>query len=77
MQRSPQFKIGNRFILNDKIGMGGFGEVYLAKDTKTHKTCAVKMESRAGGMPILNYEYKIMQHLKDTEGVPNVFKFGL
>jgi serine/threonine protein kinase len=35
------------------------------------------MESRTGGLPILNYEYKILQHLKNVEGVPNVYKFGL
>jgi serine/threonine protein kinase len=77
MYNSPQFKIGKRFTLDKKVGMGGFGEVYLAKDSKTGLNCAVKMESRTGGMPILNYEYKILEHLKNIEGVPNVHKFGL
>jgi len=78
MQRTPtHFNIGNRFLLDKKIGMGGFGEVYMAKDSTTGKNCAVKMESRVAGMPVLNYEFKILQHLKNLEGVPQVYKFGL
>lgn len=28
-------------------------------------------------MPILNYEFKILQHLKNVEGVPEVYKYGV
>ena len=60
MQKSNKFVVGNRFNLGQKIGMGGFGEVYLAQDSVTNTNCALKMESRTNGMSILNYEYKIL-----------------
>ncbi len=77
MQKSNnKFQVGNRFHLGKKIGVGGFGEVYLAQDTVANKDCAIKMESRTNGMSILNYEYKILQHLISVEGIPKVHKYG-
>ena len=38
------FTIGKRFYLEAQVGSGSFGDVYLAKDTRTGNHVAVKIE---------------------------------
>ena len=68
MQR--KITIAKRFELNDKIGVGGFGEVYRATDKQTKNLVALKMENRASTVPMLLYEAKILQTLQGVESVP-------
>ena len=72
-----EFLLGRRFKLGNKIGVGGFGEVFEATDTKTNQRVALKLENRAGGTPVLGYEFKMLQGLKGLPCIPKVIKFGL
>ena len=70
--------IGNRFKLGQKLGEGGFAEVYLCTDIKKkNEEVAIKLEQRVSKTPMLEYESKILEYLKGTPGVPNLRSSGL
>ena len=43
-RKSSNFTLGKRFMIETKIGSGSFGDVYLAKDTRSGQHVAVKIE---------------------------------
>ena len=68
--------IAKRYQLKKIIGTGGFGEVYRAFDKKINKEVAIKLEKRTEWNPILHYESKILEYLRDIEGIPEVIEWG-
>ena len=72
-----EFIIGNRFKLLNKIGIGGFGEVYKALDTKSNQVVALKLENRTQGAPLLHYEKKLLGRLKGLPCLPNIVQNGV
>jgi serine/threonine protein kinase len=57
-----------------KVGAGGFGEVFIAKDT-ANAEFAVKVEPTASTAPQLEYEMKVYLMLRDVPCVPKVRSF--
>lgn len=57
-----------------KVGAGGFGEVFIAKD-KTGAEYAVKVEPTTCPAPQLEYEMKVYLRLRDVPCVPKVRGF--
>lgn len=72
-----QISIGGRYKLKDKIGSGGFGEVFRAQDSKTGQTIALKMERRSAPTVLLPYETKILEHLQGIQGIPELYNSGV
>lgn len=68
--------MAKRFELLDKIGVGGFGEVYRVKDKKRKEIVALKMESRVASIPMLVYEHKILESLSGNRHLPEVYAVG-
>lgn len=64
----------NKYVLEQKIGSGSFGSVYLAKDTKNN-IYAIKLESIDSDNPQLHIESKFYQILKYSEGFPKIYDF--
>eukprot|EP01029_Cantina_marsupialis_P026388 TRINITY_DN708_c0_g1_i1.p1 TRINITY_DN708_c0_g1~~TRINITY_DN708_c0_g1_i1.p1 ORF type:complete len:406 (-),score=92.87 TRINITY_DN708_c0_g1_i1:476-1693(-) len=61
-----------RFRLENQIGHGSFGEIWLCRDIKTKKVYAMKLENaRASHVSSLGYEASIYTVLRDVKGVPN------
>lgn len=68
--------VNNRYKLEKKIGKGGFSDVYSAIDIKSNKECALKIESRCSVTPMLFYEAKILNYLKELPSVPTIISSG-
>lgn len=43
-RKFSNFTLGKRFLIETQIGSGSFGDVYLAKDTRTGQHVAIKIE---------------------------------
>lgn len=73
-----QYKqIADKYKFINKIASGSFGEVYLAKDKKTNKIYAAKIETKSAKSR-LHDEHKIYKNLKEKgfkEGIPKVLNF--
>lgn len=71
--RSPETKVGGKYVLGRKLGSGSFGDIYLAVHEQTGKEFAVKMESSRCKHPQLLYEAKLLRHLQGGTGIANVY----
>jgi casein kinase I homolog HRR25 len=73
----PGTRIFEKYVLEDCIGSGAFGEVWSARSITTGEMVAVKMERiKDNPVPTLNYESRVMQGLKGTIGIPRLRYFG-
>lgn len=66
-----------RYELQDKIGAGGFGSVYKAKDLFTGELVAVKLEPHSGKQQLLPYEARVYQQLQHCSVFPTLHYFGV
>jgi casein kinase 1 len=64
----------NKYVLEQKIGSGSFGSVYLAKDN-FNKVYAIKLESIDIDVPQLHIEKQIYKILNDHKGFPKVYNY--
>ena len=70
--------IHNRYKVTDKdyIGKGSFGWLYKAEDTKTEKIVAIKFEKKKAPHHLLEYEARLLAHLKTGIGFPSLHYYG-
>ena len=68
--------IASRFQLQEKIGDGAFGEIYLAYDTKTNSAVAVKIEKPNVNQPQLEIENSIYKALDGAVHIPKCYYYG-
>ena len=64
------------YAMEQRIGKGSFGEVYIARDTNTNEQIAVKLEDANMRKPQLYNESQIMRKLKGQIGFPTVRWYG-
>jgi serine/threonine protein kinase len=64
-----------KFLRQEKIGSGSFGEIYRGECTATHEPVAIKCESRKCKCPQLAFESKIYERLKSSVSVPRLLHF--
>jgi len=62
--------------LEQKIGSGSFGELYLGTNISTGSAYAIKLETRNMRRPQLAHEYQVYRSLAGGPGIPNVHWFG-
>jgi len=62
--------------LQQKIGIGSFGELWWGINISSGSECAIKLETRKTRHPQLAHEYKVYRHLAGGAGIPNVHWFG-
>jgi len=63
--------------MEDKIGSGSFGDIYLGVNVVTSEEVAIKLEPVKSKHPQLFYEAKLYKYLAGGVGVPNVKWFGV
>lgn len=68
--------IGNKYLIEYKIGEGTFGTIYKGINVRTKKQVAIKIEQINNGTKLLKNESNIYQYLKDCKFVPNIKWFG-
>ena len=67
--------IKNKYCLQEKIGSGGFGDIWKAMNLLTEEYVAIKTEKN-NEKSILKREATIMKHLDGINGVPKMRNFG-
>lgn len=72
-----EVRVGNRFRLQQKIGSGSFGDVYVGVDLATHEQVGVKLESAKSKHPQLQFEAKVYKLLAGGVGIPSVLHCAL
>lgn len=71
----PGTKYGD-LIFTEKIGSGGYGDVYLAEDQKTHQNLAVKIEFHENEKKGLQKEIKIFKAISGYKEFPLIHSYG-
>jgi len=70
------FLVGAKYRLDQRIGSGAYGVVYLGTDIDAGKRVAVKMELQTVRNPKLAKEYEIYKILSKGVGISRVHWFG-
>jgi len=70
------FLVGEKYRLDQKIGSGSYGVIYLGTNIYTEGRVAVKLESRTARNPKLPSEYKIYRNLAGGDGISRVHWYG-
>ena len=70
------FRIGGVYILSKRIGSGSFGEIWVARDSRTGLEHAIKIENGRTRHPQLVYEAKLYRVLQGGVGMPSMEYFG-
>jgi len=68
--------VGGLYRLDQKIGGGSFGELYLATNINSYEEVAIKLEPVKTRKSHLAHEYNILRHLAGGIGIPRVYWFG-
>ncbi|CAF1231586.1 unnamed protein product [Rotaria sp. Silwood1] len=70
--------VANRFITIRRLGSGGFGEVYLAKDKNQNDLLiAIKFENINTSRPQLSIEKYVFEIMYECSYIPKMFYFGI
>ena len=64
-----------KFIIFNKVGSGGFGEVWLACYKKTYKLCAIKYIKKKEKNIEYNKEIDIMEKLKKKSNICEIYEY--
>lgn len=67
----------NDYLVEQRIGSGSFGSIFLGTCKKTGEKVAIKLESLETKHPQLPNEYEIYQTLRGMEGIPEIKWFGI
>jgi len=68
--------IGNKYLIEYKIGEGTFGTIYKGTNIRTKEQVAIKVEQINNRTKLIKNESNIYQYLKDCKFVPNIKWFG-
>jgi casein kinase 1 len=69
--------IAKTYRLDQKIGSGAFGEIYLGTHLSTQEKVAVKLERVNTKHPQVVYESKVFKYLQGGVGIPGVIFGGV
>jgi casein kinase 1 len=74
-----QARVGEKYVLERKIGNGAFGDIYLATNIQTNEKVAVKLESKKARHSLLLNEARLMNVISksDPQGFPRVKWYGV
>ena len=64
-------------MIETQIGSGSFGDVYLAKDTRTGQHVAIKIEYKNKDFSQICNESRIYLKLRNQTGIPEFIKYGV
>ena len=76
MASKPQSVGGGRWTVLQRLGAGSFGEIYSGEEKSSQSKVAIKFEEGSTKTPQLLSEGKILRHLRELQGVPQVHWYG-
>ena len=65
-----------KYEIGQKLGQGGYGEIFMVKNTKDHKIYALKTEYKKSRKNTLEFESKLMRTLSKYPNFPQFIEFG-
>lgn len=65
--------VGDNYLLQQKIGQGSFGKIYIASHVNTGKKYAVKMEDSQSRVPQLIFEARLYNIMSGSCNVPRIY----
>ncbi|KAK1089038.1 casein kinase I [Friedmanniomyces endolithicus] len=68
--------INGKYVLIERLGKGGFGVVYLAKDIVNDEELALKLEHHSIDRSFLEEEARKYEAFQDAVGLPKAYWFG-
>ena len=68
--------IFGRYKLDDMIGSGSFGDVYIGTSIRTQTKVAVKVDEKHGDETTLSHEAKILNYLRGPSYIPTIRYYG-
>ncbi|KAK3669528.1 Casein kinase I isoform epsilon [Recurvomyces mirabilis] len=68
--------INGKYVLIERLGKGGFGVVYLAKNIVNEEELALKLEHHSIDRSFLEEEARKYEAFQDVVGLPKVYWFG-
>ncbi|TKA22664.1 hypothetical protein B0A54_17900, partial [Friedmanniomyces endolithicus] len=68
--------INRKYVLIERLGKGGFGVVYLAKDIVNDEELALKLEHHSIDRSFLEEEARKYEAFQDAVGLPKAYWFG-
>nr|CAG8507527.1 15632_t:CDS:2 [Entrophospora candida] len=68
--------VGGRWLVEEQIGEGSFGQVFRAKHMTRKDLVAIKREDSSINFPQLADEYKLLKMFEEHEHVPKVYWYG-
>mmetsp|Transcript_19979 Transcript_19979/g.47565 ORF Transcript_19979/g.47565 Transcript_19979/m.47565 type:complete len:622 (+) Transcript_19979:242-2107(+) len=71
-EKTPERIICNRWRMEQVIGKGSFGQIYLARDINSGEEVAVKLESKDAKVPQLLHEANMYRLLQGATGFPTM-----
>jgi len=72
----PNTIVAQKFEINDTLGSGSFGQVFLGTKIGTQKKVAIKIEKKSAKNQQLLSEAKVIKDLKGA-GIPKVYWHGI
>jgi len=72
----PILSLGGLFGIQQKIGGGSFGEIFLGTRLSTGEEVAIKLEKTSVQFPQLLAESKVYRLLQGCQGIPRIFWHG-
>lgn len=69
--------VGEKYRVEQRIGAGSFGDIYLGVDLKTRDQVAIKIEPLKTEQPQLKLEWKLYSLLAGGKGIPAIHWFGI
>ncbi|KAF2158772.1 hypothetical protein M409DRAFT_30730 [Zasmidium cellare ATCC 36951] len=76
IQKVQSKRIGGRYSLISKLGEGGFGAVYLGRDSNTGSDVALKLEHKSVAPSILQEESRKYEAFQGLKGFPREYWYG-
>jgi serine/threonine protein kinase len=70
-------RVGWKYRLGRKIGVGAFGDIYHGLNIQNNEEVAIKLEKASNKVSQLLYESKILKSLQGTLGIPILYWCGV
>ena len=69
----PELTLEGLYKLNQKIGSGSFGQIYIGTEVSTSEEIAIKLEKNSISHPQLLYESRVYRSLQGIKGIPHIY----
>jgi len=74
-QPLQQIKLGNKYLLKERLGGGSFGQIFRAVNLDNEANVAAKLEKRSPNATLVR-EAKVISDMRGQTGFPSLYDYG-